>query len=184
MRRKLRLATIVAGAALAVYVVVGVIFAGGGAPPPIPGPQHIHLVGGHVVGNRISTRRWSFDYRSAQLSPDGTTGTINHIRNGIIFKHGKPYLKISAEHISLNTNTLNFTATGRVHVQRIGKKGTIRSFDTDLVVWTNGAKLLELDHPSYVRTGHQVLRVARITVNFATDSIHFRAISGKVHIGK
>ncbi|HET9030533.1 MAG TPA: hypothetical protein VFN49_10165 [Candidatus Aquilonibacter sp.] len=163
------------------WVLVEIVLAGRGTPP-IPVQQNgITLKGGHVQGNRISSKSWSFDYTSAKLSSDGTTGTVEGVRNGIVLRKGKPYLRVSAEHISVDTQSLNFTAVGKVHVVVIGDPEH-RSFDTDLVVWTNGAKLLHMDHPSYLHSGDQTLKISNATINFDTGSIHLGGISGNVQM--
>ena len=167
----------IAGAAFSVYLVVGIILAGRNTPQLPPTQQTIDLRGGHILNNRITTKSWSFDYDHAQLSPDGTTGTVDGVHNGIVFRKGKPYLKISATHISLNTQSLDFTAVGKVHVERIGDPQK-RSFDTDLVMWTNGAKLLRLDHPSYLHSGTQTMRLDNVTINFDTEQIHMAKLGG------
>ncbi len=172
-----------AGAAVLVYVVTEVILAGHGTPP-LPTTQNgITLHGGHVQGNRISTKSWSFDYKSAHLSPDGTTGTVDGVRNGIVLRKGKPYLRVAAQHISIDTQSLNFTALGTVHVVMIDDPQH-RTFDTDLVVWTNGAKMLRMDHPSYIHSGDQTLKLQSVTINFDTGSIHLGGISGGFELEK
>jgi hypothetical protein len=173
----------IAAGALAVYLVVGIVLAGRNLPEIPPVTQSIDLRGGHITGNRITTKSWSFDYAHAQLSPDGTTGTVDGVKNGIVFKKGKPHLRISAEHISVNTQTLDFTALGKVHVERIDDPEK-RSFDTDLVVWTNNAKIVRMDHPSYVHTGGNTLKIEQITINFDTDQIHFGKIGGDFELKK
>lgn len=179
-RRWKRVAWIAAGA-LAIYLVVGVVLAGRNLPPIPPDMQAISLKGAHVNGNRINTRSWSFDYADANLSADGTTGTIDGVHNGVLFKNGKPYMKISAEHISVNTQSLDFTAIGKVQVERFHDDQK-RSFQSDLVQWSNATKMLLMPHPSYVRTGGQTLKLASITVNFATNEIHFGSIEGDVNV--
>ncbi|MHB8146678.1 MAG: hypothetical protein ACYDGM_05360 [Vulcanimicrobiaceae bacterium] len=173
----------IAALALAAYLTIGIILAGRGTPPIPPTMQAVNLLGGHVRGNRITTRSWSFDYRNAELSPDGITGSVNGVRHGVIFKNGKPYMKISAEHVSVNTQSLDFTALGKVDVERIADKQK-RSFDTDLVEWTNATKMLLMPHPCYVHTEGQTLRISHITVDFATDEIHFGKIEGGVQLKK
>ncbi len=117
MRRKTiwwkRLA-LVAGLLFGVYVVVEIILAGGGAPPPPPNQAPIDLRGGHVLNNHIATKSWSFDYDHARLSSDGLSGSVDGVRNGIVFRKGKPYLRISAKHVQLNVQSLDFTAVGKV----------------------------------------------------------------------
>lgn len=171
----------IAGAVFAVWLVVGIILAGQEPGNIPPGSAPITLHGGRVTGNRISTRSWDFHYKSAQMSPDGTLATVDGVKNGILYKKGKPYLSISAEHVSINTQTFDFTAIGDVHVEAIKpKEGFPESFDTDFVQWTNSIKTLDLSHPTILRTGNQVLKVASISVNFNTNQIQTGKISGSV----
>ncbi|HEY1976955.1 MAG TPA: hypothetical protein VGG89_10440 [Candidatus Baltobacteraceae bacterium] len=178
-KRLWRRIAIVAGALFIVWVVVEVVVAGSGPTPPLPSSVSMNLKGGHVVTNRISTKSWTFDYEHAQLSPDGLTGSVDGVRNGVVYRKGKPYLKISAEHVQLDIDSLDFTAIGKVHVERIGDPEH-RSFDTDLVTWTNNAKLLHMDHPVYVHSGSQTLRIDGVTVDFDANTIHLGKVAGGV----
>ena len=169
------------GLALGVYVVVEIILAGSGALPPPPNQAPIDLRGGHVLNNHIATRSWSFDYDHARLSSDGLSGTVDGVRNGVVFRKGKPYLRISAKHVTLNIQSLDFTAVGKVHVERIDDPMQ-RSFDTDLVTWTNDAKILRMPHPAYIHSGDQTLRVDGISVNFDDSTIHVGQVNGGVDV--
>lgn len=172
---------VVVAAALVIWFVVGVALSGRDVPPPPPSSQQITLRGGRVTGNRISTRSWTFDYQHAEMSPDGVLATIDGVKHGVLYKKGKPYLSIAAQHVSLNTQTFDFTATGDVHVEALHPQDGIgKSFDTDLVQWVNATKMLELNHPSVFRTGSETLKVATITVDFNKDEIHLGKISGGV----
>lgn len=172
---------VAAGVALGIYVVVEIVLAGGGAPPPPPNQAPIDLRGGHVMNNHIATKSWTFDYDHARLSPDGLSGSVEGVRNGIVFRKGKPYLRISAKHVQLNIQTLDFTAVGKVHIERIDDPQH-RSFDTDLVTWTNDAKILRMQHPAYVHSGNQTLRIDGISVNFDDNTIHLGKVSGGVNV--
>ena len=172
---------IVAAALAVAWLVAGFFLAGREPTPPAPGSQPIVLKKGRVTGNRVSTRSWTFDYEHAQMSPDGTIATVDGVKHGVLYKKGKPYLSIAAQHVQLNTQTFDFTATGDVHLQQLNAKDKVkRSFDTDLVQWTNTSKLLTMPHQSLFRTGDQILRVATITVNFNTNDIHMGKIEGSV----
>jgi len=178
-RRTWKRIAIVAGVLFGIWVVVEIVLAGGGTPPLPPSSVSMNLKGGHVLTNRITTKSWSFDYDRAHLSPDGLTGSVDGVRNGVIFRKGKPYLKISAAHVQLDVQALDFTAIGKVHVEEINDP-LHRSFDTDLVSWTNNAKLLHMDHPVYMHTGNQTLRIDGVTVDFDANTVHFGKIGGGV----
>ena len=185
MRRKVPWKWIawIAGGGLAIYLTVGIILVGRDTPPIPPSSQMVDLRGGQVHGNRITNKAWSFDYDHATFSPDGTTGTVDGVRNGVVFRKGKKYLRISAEHISVNLQSLDFTAIGKVHVERINDPEK-RSFDTDLVVWANGSKLLHMDHPSYIHTSGQTMRLDGVTIDFDSDTVHIAKLGGNVDIKK
>lgn len=170
----------IAAGVFAAWVVIEIILAGGNAPPP-PGSQPITLRGGRVSGNHIRMRSWDFDYQKAQMSPDGILATLDGVKHGILYKKGKPYLGIAAQHVSVNTQTFDFTATGDVHVKALNPSDNIpKSFDTDLVQWLNATKILQLPHPSLFTTGGQTLKVATITVDFNKNDIHLGNINGSV----
>jgi hypothetical protein len=172
---------ILAGILFGIYVIVEIVLAGGGAPPAPPSSISMNLRGGHVVTNRISTKSWTFDYDRARLSPDGMTGTVDGVRDGVVYRKGKPYLKISAQHVQLDIESLDFTAIGKVHVERIGYP-VRQSFDTDMVTWTNNAQLLRMTHPVFMHTGSQVLRIDGVTVDFDANTVRFGKIAGGVQV--
>jgi hypothetical protein len=171
----------VAGLLLVAWVVVEIVLAGRGTPPLPPGQVPIDLRGGHVLNNHISTKSWSFDYEHARLSPDGLSGSVDGVHDGIVFRKGKPYLRISARHVQLNISTLDFTAVGKVHIERIDDPER-RSFDTDLVTWTNDAKVLKMPHPSYIHSGGQTLSLRNISVDFDANTVHLGSINGSVDV--
>jgi hypothetical protein len=159
---------------------VGVYLAGQNSPP-LPPAQNIFIKNCMIRGNRISTRSWSFSCKNAQISPDGILATIDGVHDGILYKNGKPYLSIAAQHVSVNTQSFDFTATGDVHVVALHPKdGISKSFDTDLVQWVNAAKMLQLPHPSVFTTGGKALKVAAITVDFNKDQVRLGNVNGNV----
>lgn len=181
MRKYWRRIALIAGVVFLTWVIVEIVLAGREPAPAPPGSQPVTLHGGQVRGNRISTRSWTFDYKTAQMSPDGTIATVDGVRHGVIYKKGKPYLGIAAEHVSVNTQTFDFTAIGDVHISYLQPKDNVpKSFDTDLVQWTNATKMLNLQHPSIFKTGDQTLKVASITVDFNRNEVHLGKIEGSV----
>jgi hypothetical protein len=171
----------VAGTLVLIWLIVGVVLAGREPVPPTPGMQPLTLHGGRVTGNRMSTKSWMFEYTKAEMSSDGTLASVDGIRQGVLYKKGKPYLSVTAEHVSVNTQTFDFTAVGDVHVKQMQDTGGAdRSFDTDFIQWVNGSKMLMLPHPSIVRSGGQTLKVTSIKVNFNTGEIRFGGMQGGV----
>ena len=174
-----RLILFIAGSALAIYVIAGIIRAGNFASPPPSSNQQITLKACKGVGNRISTRSWSFACDRATVSADGINATIEGVHDAVLYKNGKPYLRMSAKLVSVNTQTFDFTATGTVHLDAIAANGEpSRSFETDLVQWTNATKILLLPHPCVVRTGDAILNVDSISVDFNKSDVHMGRIEG------
>ena len=83
--------------------------------------------------------------------------------------------------MTLNIQSLDFTAVGKVHIERIDDPQR-RSFDTDLVEWTNDAKVLRMRHPAYIHSGDQTLRIDGISVNFDDNTIHLGKVAGGVNV--
>jgi hypothetical protein len=166
-----------------IFLVVGIVLAGLGELPNPPNSAPIVLEGGNVRGNNhmVASRSWSLSYDRGEFSPDGTTGTLDGVHNGIIYRKGKPYVEIAARHIALNTQTLDFTAVGLVHIQMLDDPMQ-RSFDTDYVAWTNDAKLLRMDHPSFLHVGGQTLKIRTIAIDFDKNEVHLGHIDGAVGI--
>lgn len=181
--RRWRLALIIAGFALVVYVIIGIILAGINQPPIPPQNGPIILRGGNVRGgsHTISTRAWTLSYDRGEFSNDGTIGTLDGVHDGVIYKKGKPYVEIDARHVALNTETLDFTAVGKVHIQMLHDPFQ-RSFDTDYVTWTNDAKLLDMIHTSYLHVGGETLKISTISVDFTKNEVHLGRIDGSVRI--
>jgi hypothetical protein len=180
-RKRLRYLLIGAGIALLVWVTVEVILAGRGIPPIPVASAPIELRGGDVRanGHTVESRSWRFKYDRGELSSDGTTGTLDGIHDGIVYRKGKPYLLIDAQHVALNTATLDFTAIGAVHIEMLSDPSH-RSFDTDDVAWTNDAKLLEMPHTSYLHVGGQTLKIGSVTVDFVKNQVHLTNVEGAV----
>lgn len=171
---------IAAAVALAIYVIVGVYRAGLDERALPPALQPMHLQGGQVIEHKLALKNWTFRYDDASVSADGNLATITGVHDGTYYRNGKPYLKLDAANMTLNRSTLDFTANGRVHVERIGNAN--ESFDTDSVVWTNSTKTLLLDHPAYFRTNGQTLTVENVTLDAKTNELKIGKISGSIGI--
>jgi len=65
------------------------------------------------------------------------------------------------------------------HLYRLA--GGTRSF-TDYVVWTNNAKTVRMDHPSFVHTGGATLKISNITIDVNTDKVHLGDVEGGIQM--
>ncbi|GAC1658458.1 MAG: hypothetical protein NVS9B12_10940 [Vulcanimicrobiaceae bacterium] len=171
---------IVSVVAFGAIVTEGIVLSGQDLPPP-PGAQSVVLGAGGITAHKMSTKSWSLYYDHAQTSPDGSLAEIDGIHNGVFYRKGKPYITISAKHVSVNTLSDDFTATGDVHVRQL--KGSLaRSFDTDLIIWSNTTKFLTLSHPSVIKTGDATMTVQSATFNVQTGAVHLGTIGGQLKI--
>ena len=170
----------VCGFAILGILIEGLVLTGRDTGPP-PTTTPAILAKGAVSAHRWKTKSWSLEYDRAQMSPDGSYAEVDGIHNGILYRNGKPYLSISARHISANTLSNDFTATGRVHIAQL-QGSENRTFDTDLITWTNALKTLTLAHPSIIKAGKGSLTVDSATINFATGAIHLGRIRGAFNV--
>ena len=154
----------------------GLLLSGRDIPPP-PASAPAILAKGQISAHRWKTRSWSLEYDRAQMSPDGSYAQVDGIHNGVLYRDGKPYLSLSAQHVSANTVSDDFTATGRVHIAQLSGSET-RTFDTDLITWTNVTKTLMLAHPSIIKSGKGTLTVDSATINFSSGAVHLGRIRG------
>ncbi|MDP9018693.1 MAG: LPS export ABC transporter periplasmic protein LptC [Candidatus Eremiobacteraeota bacterium] len=180
MRKPWKTFWVVTAFAAVAIVAEGVILSGRDLPPP-PGTQPVVLGSGGVTAHHMSNKSWSLYYDHAQTSPDGSLAEIDGIHNGVLYRQGKPYITLSAKHVSVNTISDDFTATGDVHITQV-KAGLTRAFDTDLVVWTNATKIVTLSHPSVIKTGDATMTVQSMTFNVQTGAIHLGKIGGRLSV--
>lgn len=168
--------------ALAVLVVLGwvvyqTIHAGEEIPPP-PAQTQTRLVGGSANDRRIDGKSWSLDYDTATLSPDGSLATVDHVHDGVILRNGKPYMHMSAQHVSANLAANTFDVTGAVTFREIG--GQHRTLDTDGARYSGVDHVLHLDHPTTIHEGRVTLHVTKATVNFLTGDTKLGKIEGSM----
>jgi hypothetical protein len=147
-------------------------------PPATSTATQIQLGKGHAQGERLKTHAWSADYDRITTSADQTVIELQGVHDGLIYKDGKPYLRVSAEHLTVNTLTKDFTANGRLHVERISGS-RFRSFDTDAGSWNDAQKRIVFPDKTLItmRDGTRV-NVGRAGLNLTTGHIHLEGVAG------
>ena len=171
----------VAGALIAVVVLAWIgwqtVHAGADIPAQRSGAQ-TQLSGGTANDKRLDGKSWSLDYDSATLSPDGSLAEIDGVHDGVILRDGKPYMHMTAKHVSANLSANDFVVTGPVSFDEIG--GEHRQLVTDQAHYSGSTHTLFLDHPTTVRAGGMTFRVAKAEVNFTTGDTKLGRITGSL----
>jgi lipopolysaccharide export system protein LptC len=144
--------------------------------PSRNGSSQTKLSGGSANDKRIDGKSWSLDYDTATLSPDGSLAEISNVHDGVILRDGKPYMRMTAKHVSANLSFNDFVVTGPVSFVEIG--GQRRQLDTDEAHYSGNDHILHLDHPTTIRAGDMTFHVANAVVNFTTGDTKLGRITG------
>jgi hypothetical protein len=100
VKKKLVLATL---AAVLVAVTIGIYRAGDHELPAPSTNADIVFHGGSASGRRITTKSWSANYDRIVSNADQTMLVVDGVHDGVIDKKGKPYLRVRAQHVTVNT---------------------------------------------------------------------------------
>lgn len=152
------------------------------SPVPVPTApaqsSQLELQKGRAGGERMKTHAWTADYDRITTNADQTVVDLQGVHDGVIYKEGKPYLRVTAEHLKVNTLTKDFTATGKLHVERIAGS-RFKSFDTDAGTWYDAPKRLVFPHSTLItmRDGTSI-RVGRAGLNLTNGHIHMESVAG------
>jgi hypothetical protein len=170
---------IIAAIAIGIVLVVGIYRAGLDEIPTPPADNNITAPhGGVAVGERISTRSWSIRYDRMVSNQDQTVVDLFGVHDGVIFKGSKPYLKVRATHLIVNTVTRDFTATGPLHVETISHAPE-REFDTDSAVWSDAEQKMTFAHKTTIVTGAaEPMHVDSLTLNVKSGDVDATGASG------
>lgn len=172
---------IVIGFALLVVVGIGVYRAGLDLPPA-PGARPLVIEHGLAQGRRMSGPSWTFDYDTVQTTPDGSLSEVHGVHNGVLYRKGKPFIKLSAALLSVNTVTNDFSASGPIHLSIVDPDHH-RTLETDAAIWTNGTQTLTLSHPVKVDDDGAKMLVKNVTINFVKGTSKAGPIEGSIDLG-
>ena len=179
MRYLKRTAAIVLGAGAA-YFTYGVYRAGLNETPPPPSSQQIVFRHGRANGQRITTKSWTADYDRVVSNADQTALELDGVRNGTIFRGGKPYLHVRAAHLSVNTVSRDFTASGPIHAETVASTPQ-RSFDTTSAEWNDAAQRLTMAQHVTIHSGAaHPLEVGSLTFSVKTGDLELHNIAGPI----
>jgi lipopolysaccharide-assembly LptC-related protein len=141
-------------------------------------PTNDQIVGGTIHGQRIDKRAWSLDFDTASVSPDGSQATIAHVRDGRIHRPGKPDVTMTADGVTVNRVSNDFTVTGPVTFVEPEPGGRIRRFTTVGAHYQGATRMLELDHTATITEGTTKVVVSKATVDFRTGDVKVGPLEG------
>jgi hypothetical protein len=172
-----RVPVIIAGFALLAWFGFEIGWAGNDMSiPRVAGPDT--LTHGKVQGKRIDGRAWSLDYDTATFSADASQATIQHVRDGRIHRAGKSDVLMSADNVTVNTLTHDFTVNGPVTFREKQSSGETRTFTTIGARYIGATRLLNLDHSATITQGDAKFVVDKATVDFRTGDVTLGKIEG------
>jgi len=125
------------GVVLFAFVAFGIYRAGFDEIVPRMARDADRLVarGGQLYGRRVKSRSWAASYDRIESNADQTIVDIYGVHDGVIFKKGRPALHVTAQHMTVNLVTHDFTVLGPMHAETIGKAKR-REIDTDAAMWS------------------------------------------------
>ncbi len=167
-------AALIAVAALA-WIAYQTIRAGSDIPAQTTA-QQTRLSVGSANGKRLDGKSWSLDYAAASISPDGAVANIDNVHDGIIMRNGKPYMRMTAKHVTANLTFNDFVVTGAVTFTEIG--GQHRRLETVGAHYSGNDHTLRLDRPTTIVQGPATLHVTTAVVNFQTGETTLGRIVG------
>ncbi len=164
---------------IGLWLVVAVFISGNEDLPKPPSGTQAIFKGGAAAGRRIDSRSWSADYDKIVTNADQTQLDLEGVHNGVIYKHGKPYLLVNAAHLTVNTVTHDFVARGPIHVEMVAPPH--RSFDTNAASWVDLTQKLSLPKRIVIRSGaRKPLVIGSMEFNVATGQVELHHVSGAV----
>jgi hypothetical protein len=171
---------IAAGIALFAFLVIGVWLAGRDTvnPPQATGP--VVLSDGLARGERVNAHSWTLDYDKITTSADQTFVNVDGVRNGVIYRNGKPYLKLRAAHVNVNMMTHDFVATGPIHVESASHHN-FHAFDTTQISWNEAAQTLDMEQPIVVTSPGATMHIQGLSLDVRTGKLHIDQPDGSFH---
>jgi hypothetical protein len=171
-------AGIVAGTlALLTWIGIGIYRAGDDVPPP-PGTTDTKLRMGHAEGRRVDGQpSWSLDYDKVTSSADTTVATLENVRHGELYKHGRPFMRMVAKHVVVNTLSNDFVVTGPLELSENDGLHR-RRLTSDAANYSGALQTLTLIHPAKINSDGANATVATATINFKSGDMTFGPLIG------
>jgi len=172
-----RAALAAAALAFLAWVGIGIYRAGSEVPPPPSDPVST-LTTGHAEGRRIDGKpSWSLDYDRMTTTPDTTTATLENVRHGELYRHGKPFMRMTAKHVIVNTLSNDFTVTGGLELTENDGLHR-RRITSSSAVYSGTLQTLTLHSPAHIAADGARVTVRSAEVNFRSGDMSFGPLVG------
>jgi hypothetical protein len=169
-----------AGIAAAALLTYAVWDAGRNERPPPQANADITMNACKLYGERIKFRSWSATCERAKANNDQSILDIYGVRDGLIYKDKQPVYAVRAEHLSVNTISHDFSATGPVHIASLAKK-TKETFDTDQATWNDSSQRLTLPRTTTIHSGASApLVVGSLIIDVHTGEVDVTDVKGSI----
>lgn len=120
-------------------------------------------------GERGTQLGWRFVADSSDTSTDGMLTTYHHVREGVYYLKGKPAYKLTADEVTVDLRSLNYTASGSVHVWSVRPKD-LSDLRTENVAWNNPLQTLTCPTEVHVKYKGYDMVSAHLQANLLSGS--------------
>lgn len=118
--------------------------------PAIFGQQKIKMQRVQAQGQRGTQLGWKFEADSSDTSTDGMITTYHQVRQGTYYLKGKPAYRLTANEVTLDLRSQNYTGSGAVHVWSVRPRD-LSDLKTDNVMWNNPLQTLTCPSEVHVK---------------------------------
>lgn len=168
----------IVGLALAIFIGIGIYGAGRDERPPPPANSQIVFNNGRANGQKLRFKSWSADYDKIVSNADQTVLQLENVHNGVVYKNGKPYLRIRAARMTVNTVSRDFATAGPMLVETVGTTPA-RTFETNSATWSDAAQKLTLAQRIVIHSGAaDPLTIGSLTFDVKSGNLEIRNVDG------
>jgi hypothetical protein len=159
----------VGGVVAALFLVAAYFLVTALLTPDLTNPSTQQQIQMHQIigqGERGTQLGWRFLADSSELSTDGEFTTYHGVRRGTYYLKGKPAYELTADQVTLDMRSDNYTATGTVHVWSV-RPQDLSDLRTETVLWNNPLQTLTCPTKVKVRYKGYDFVTSRLQANFA-----------------
>jgi len=136
--------------------------------PTEPG-ANLMIMRGIVSEGSNGQSGWHFEASQSEISPDGFTTTYHGVKNATFFRNGQPAYRLTANMVTVDSRSLNYSANGGVHVWSTDKT-LPDDLQTDDAYWNQGGQMLTCPGATSFLYRGTKMHTTHMTVNLQTGA--------------